>query len=93
MCSQHNVRATAGDNTGQNTDKGHTPSPRIEINIPDPAGNRTRAAGLEGGNSTDHATATDKTYLTPINLLQKGIIKICLNNPLIILLNICLKNK
>ena len=30
----------------------HTPNPRI--------GNRTRAAGLEGGDSTVHATATDQ---------------------------------
>ena len=59
MCGQHNVRASAGDNTGQNTEKGHTPNPRTEIKIPDPAGNRTRAAELEGGDSTDHATATD----------------------------------
>ena len=60
MCGQHNVRASANDSTGQNTDKGHTPNPRIEIKIPDPAGNRTRAAGLEGRDSSDHATATDK---------------------------------
>ena len=59
MCGQHNVRASAEDNTGQNTDKGHTPKPRIGIKIPDPAGNRTRAAGLGGRVSTDHATATD----------------------------------
>ena len=59
MCGQHNVRATAEDNTGQNTDKGYTPNPRAEIKIPDPAGNRTRAVGLEGRDSTDHATATD----------------------------------
>ena len=39
--------------------KGHTPNPRIGIKIPDPAGNRTRAAGLEGRDSTDHTTATD----------------------------------
>ena len=38
--------------------KGHTPSPRIEIKIPDPAGNRTRVAGLEGRDTTDHAMAT-----------------------------------
>ena len=44
MCGQHNFRATAEDNTGQNTDKGHTPNPRTEIKIPDPAGNRIRAA-------------------------------------------------
>ena len=55
MCGQHNVRASAG----QNTDKGYTPDPRKGIKIPDPAGNRTRAAGLEGRNSTDYATATD----------------------------------
>ena len=59
MCGQHNVRASAGDSTEQNTDKGQTPNPRIGIKIPDPAGNRTRSAGLEGRDSTDHATATD----------------------------------
>ena len=66
MCGQHNVRAFAEDNTGQNTDKGHTSNPRTEIKIPDPAGNRTRAAGLEGRDSTDHATATDKFLVTII---------------------------
>ena len=55
MCGQHNVRASAEDNT----DKGHTPNPRTEIKIPDPAANRTGAGGLEGRDSTDHATATD----------------------------------
>ena len=59
MCGQHNVRTSAEDNTGQNTDKGHTPNPWIRIKIPDPAGNRTRAVGLEGRDSTDHAMATD----------------------------------
>ena len=38
---QHNVRASAGENTGQNIDKGHTPNPGTEIKIPDPAGNWT----------------------------------------------------
>ena len=37
----------------------HTPNPRIEIKIPYPAGNRTRAAGLEARDSTDHATLTN----------------------------------
>ena len=60
MCSEHNFRASAEDNTGQNTDKEHTPNPRTEIKIPDPSGIRTRAAGLEGRNSIDHATATDR---------------------------------
>ena len=57
MCGQHNVRTTIGDNTGQY--KGHTPNPRIEMKIPDPAENRTLAAGLEFRDSTDHAMATD----------------------------------
>ena len=39
------------------------PNPRTEIKIPDPAGNRTRGAGLEGRDSTGHATATDKKTL------------------------------
>ena len=52
MCDQHNVRASAKDSTGQNTDKGHTANPRTVIKIPDPAGNRTWAAGLEGMDST-----------------------------------------
>ena len=63
MCGQHNVKASAEDNTRYNTDKGYTPSPRTEIKIPHPAGNRIRAAGLEGRDSTDHTTATD-----PLNI-------------------------
>ena len=59
MFDQHNVRASAEDKTGQNTGKGYTPNPRTEIKIPEPAGNRTQAAELEGRDSTDHATATD----------------------------------
>ena len=55
MCGQHNIRVSAVDST----DKGHTPNPRIGIKIPDPAGNRTRVAGLEDRDSTDHATVTD----------------------------------
>ena len=39
--------------------KVHTPSPRIEIKIPEPAGIRTRAAGTEGRDPTDNATAAD----------------------------------
>ena len=57
MCVQHNVRVTARDNTGQNTDEGHSPSPRIEIKISDPAGNQTLATGLEDRDSTGHVTA------------------------------------
>ena len=55
MCGQHYVRVTRRQHRTEH--KGHTPSPRIEIEIPDPAGNRTRAAELEGRDSTDHATA------------------------------------
>ena len=70
MYGQHNVRASVGDSTRQNTDRGHTPNPRIGIKIPDPAGNRTRAAGLEGRDSTYHATATDniETYNTILKI-------------------------
>ena len=71
MCGQHDVRASTGDNTGQNTNKGHTPNPRREIKIPDPAGNRTRAAGLEGRDSTVHATTTDlKNYQAYCGMAQ-----------------------
>ena len=52
-------QVSAEDNVGQNTDKGRTPNLRTEIKIPDPSGNRTRAAGLESRDSTDHAAATD----------------------------------
>ena len=48
MCVQHNVRASTEDNTGQNAEKGHTSNPGTEIKIPDPAGNRTRAARRVG---------------------------------------------
>ena len=68
MCGQHNVRISAGDNAGQNTDKGHTPNPRTEIKSPDPAGNRTRAVGLEGRDSTNQATTTDFSFLCVILL-------------------------
>ena len=48
ICDQKNVSATARDNTGQNRDKRHILSPRMEIKISDPTGNRNPAAGLEG---------------------------------------------
>ena len=67
MCGQHNARASAGDNTGQNTKD--TPNRRTEIKIRGPAGNRTRAAGFEGRDSTDHTTATDKLYLTNVKIV------------------------
>ena len=46
------------------TDKGHTPNPRTEIKIPDPAGNVTRAAGLEGRDSTNNAKETDEQIIS-----------------------------
>ena len=70
MCDQHNVRASAEDNTGQNRDKGHTPNPRTEIKIPDPVGNRTRAAGLEGRGSTNDATAMDTFMILILYILD-----------------------
>ena len=30
MCGQHNAKASAEGNTGQNTDKEHTPNPRTK---------------------------------------------------------------
>ena len=54
MCGQHNVRATARDNTGQKTKDIH--SSRIKITISDPAGSSNPAAGFEDWDSTDHAT-------------------------------------
>ena len=71
MCGQHNVRASAEDNTGQNSDEGHTPNPRTEIKIPDPDGNRTRTTGLEGRDSTDHATATDTISIQLVYYFQR----------------------
>ena len=68
MCGQHNVRASAEDNPGQNTDKEQIPNPRIEIKIPDPAGNRTRASELESRDSTDHASVTDGVILLQLVL-------------------------
>ena len=69
MCGQHNVRASAEDNTGQNTDNEHTPNPRTEMKIPDPAGNRARAASLEGRDSIDPVTAT--SFMVSISLIYK----------------------
>ena len=51
ISAQHNIRATTGDSTRQNTDKIHKPRHRIEINIPNFSGKRTRDRGLEGMNT------------------------------------------
>ena len=40
ICGQYNVTVTARDNTGQNTDKGHTPSPKMGIKISNPTSRR-----------------------------------------------------
>ena len=61
-------RTSTEDNTGHNTNTGHTPNPMTEIKIPDPDGNRTRAAGLKGRDSTNHAIATNRK-MTPGELL------------------------
>ena len=47
ICGKKIIRASARDNTGQNTKQGYTLSPRIGIKNPDPAGNRIRYAGLK----------------------------------------------
>ena len=53
-------------------DKGHTPSPRMEIKIPDPAENRNRAARLEVRDSINHARTTD--YLLKSRMKNKKIL-------------------
>ena len=58
MYGQHNVRAST-ETAQDRTQTKDTPNPRIGVKIPDPAGNQIRAAGLEGRDSTDHATAMD----------------------------------
>ena len=70
MCGQHNVRASAEDNTGQNTEKGYTPNPRTEIKIPDPAGNRTRARCVTSAYATTCSTAVDPSVNTDIKLIK-----------------------
>ena len=72
ICGQQNVRATARGTTKQH--KGHTPSPRIKIKIINPAGNRTRVAGLGGRDSTDHATTTDLPSSFHTNLYPSSLI-------------------
>ena len=67
---------STGDSTVQNTDKGHTHNPRREIKIPGPAGNRTRTAGLEGRESTDHATATNSHVYFAFNFFA-NLVCIC----------------
>ena len=69
MCEQHDVRTTTRDNIEQNTDKAHIYSPRIEIKISYPSGNRTRSARLEGRDSTDYGKATD---LIPTLIKSRG---------------------
>ena len=57
MCSQQNVR--------QNTDKGRTPSPRIDIKIPESAGSRTRAAELCSSSNLYVTSPTSQLILQP----------------------------
>ena len=59
MCGQHNVRASAGNNTGQNTKDTHPiPGQKLKFLTPRES-NPGRRAGLEGRDSIDHATATN----------------------------------
>ena len=65
MCGQHSVRASSGDNTGQNTDKGHTPNPQVyELKFLTPPGIEPVPPGWKAGTLTDHATATDDFEVT-----------------------------
>ena len=68
MSGQQNVRIIARDNTGHNRDNELPFSPRIEIKISEPAGYRTRAAELEGGDYTDHATETESCYYSLVKI-------------------------
>ena len=45
------------------THKGQTPNLKVGTKIPDTVGNRVRAAGVKGGDSTDYATAADTNTL------------------------------
>ena len=57
---EQNVRAIARENRGQNTDKSHTRSPRIEIKSTDPAGESNPNPGFKVRDSVD--TAPTKTF-------------------------------
>ena len=66
MCGQHNMRASAGDNTGQNT-KGTHPIPGQKLKFLTPQGIELGPPRLEGRDSTNHATATDSFEFTRQN--------------------------
>ena len=55
MCGQHNVRASAGDNTGHTKDTHPIPGQKLKFLTPPGI-----EPGLEGRDSTDHATVADK---------------------------------
>ena len=74
MCGQHNVRASAEDNTGQNTKDTH-PIPGQKLKFLTPPGIEP---GMEGRDSTDDATATD-SFLNN-NCKLKKIVGLYLSN-------------
>ena len=49
MCGQHNIRTSAEDNTGQNTDKEHTPNPRTKLKFLTPPGIEPGSPGWKIG--------------------------------------------
>ena len=57
-CVVSTISGPSPEITQHRTQRTHTQS-QEEIKIPEPAGNRTRATGLEGRDSTDHATTTN----------------------------------
>ena len=75
MCGQHNVKASAGDITGQNTDKGHTPNPRIGIKIPDPPEIEPGTPGWKAGTVP---TTPRRRIALKINTLNFYITSLCL---------------
>ena len=66
MSGEHYVKATARKNTG------HALSPRFEIKISDPTGNRTQTAVLED-RDFNHGTAKDIFKLGPTHYLNVDV--------------------
>ena len=57
MCGQHNARAFAEDNTGQDTKETH-PIPGQKLKFLTPSGIEPGPSGWKAGTLNDHANAT-----------------------------------
>ena len=64
MCGQHNVGPPPETTQDRTQTKDTHPIPGQKLKFLTPPGIEHRAAGLEGRDSTDHATATDILKLT-----------------------------